>query len=143
MKPVGVVSSNIGGHVRHCLDHIDALVCGIDSGVIDYDSRQRGTNVESSRQAALAVLNRQERQMLASPVSLERPLGLSVLLGPSGPPLVVATSLGRELAFVLGHTIHHNALIAIMAKTLGVPLPKHFGYAPSTIAYLEKARCVR
>jgi hypothetical protein len=49
--------------------------------------------------------------------------------------------VGRELAFVLSHTVHHNALIAIMAQTLGVPVPARFGYAPSTIAYLEKAEC--
>jgi hypothetical protein len=31
----------------------------------------------------------------------------------------VETSLDRELAFVLSHTIHHNALIGVMAKLLG------------------------
>jgi uncharacterized damage-inducible protein DinB len=55
----------------------------------------------------------------------------------------VETTVGRELAFVLSHTVHHNALIAVMARTLGVPVPDLFGYAPSTIAHLEKAACAR
>ena len=25
-KPVGVVESSVGGHVRHCLDHVRALI---------------------------------------------------------------------------------------------------------------------
>jgi hypothetical protein len=51
--------------------------------------------------------------------------------------------VGRELAFVLSHTVHHNALIAVMALTLGVSIPDRFGYAPSTIAHLEKVACAQ
>jgi uncharacterized damage-inducible protein DinB len=143
-KPVGVVSSNVGGHVRHCLDHIDALLAGVERGMLDYDRRQRGTDVETSRQAALDVLRRQTGQLLAFPPnSADRPLRLSALVNSALPPVEVDTTVGRELAFVLSHTIHHNALIDVMARTLGVPVPERFGYAPSTIAYLEKARCVR
>jgi hypothetical protein len=59
------------------------------------------------------------------------------------PPTEVETTVGRELAFVLSHTVNHNALIAVMALTLGVPVPDRFGYAPSTIAHLEEVTCVR
>ena len=44
----------------------------------------------------------------------------------------VQTSLGRELAFVVQHTIHHAALIAVLLDILGVRVPADFGYAPST-----------
>ncbi len=50
---------------------------------------------------------------------------------------------GRELAFTLSYTIHHNAIIAVAVKSLGLALPEHFGYAPATIAYLAQKRCVR
>ena len=139
MKPVGIVSSNVAGHVRHCLDHVDALLAGIDEGELSYDHRRRGTDVETSREAALAVIRRQQRQLFALPPNVEgRPLRLSAMGSSSLPATEVDTTVGRELAFVLSHTVHHNALIAIMAQSLGVPVPDRFGYAPSTIAYLEK-----
>ncbi len=141
-KPVGVVPSSIGGHVRHCLDHVDALLAGIERGAIDYDQRQRGTAIETSRQAALDAMRRQEWQLLAlARYPEDHPLRLSVMLTSSQSPLRVETSLGRELAFVLSHTIHHNALIGVMAKLMGLPVPDRFGYAPSTLAYLQKAVC--
>jgi uncharacterized damage-inducible protein DinB len=144
MKPVGVVSSNVGGHVRHCLDHVEALLAGVERGEVDYDCRRRGTDVETRRDAALAALARLERQLLAFPPGCEhRPFRLSALVSPSLPAVEVETTVGRELAFVLSHTVHHNALIAVMARTLGVAVPERFGYAPSTLAHLEKAACVR
>ena len=143
-KPGGVVSSNVGGHVRHCLDHVEALLAGLEEGELSYDHRQRGTEVETNRQAALDVIRLQERQLLALPPHVERrPLRLSAMVSSCLPPTEVETTAGRELAFVLSHTIHHNALIAVMARTLGSPVPDRFGYAPSTIAHLEKAACVR
>jgi uncharacterized damage-inducible protein DinB len=143
-KPVGVVSSNVGGHVRHCLDHVEAVLAGVEEGEVNYDRRQRGTEVETNREAALEVIRRQERQLLAFAPHLERrPLRLSAMVSSCLPPTGVETTVGRELAFVLSHTVHHNALIAVMARTLGVPVPDRFGYAPSTIAHLEKAACAR
>jgi uncharacterized damage-inducible protein DinB len=143
-KPVGVVASNVGGHVRHSLDHVEALLAGVEEGELSYDQRRRGTEVETSRQAALDVIHRQERQLLAFPPQPEhRPLRLWVIVSSSLPAAEVETTVGRELAFVLSHTVHHNALIAVMAQTLGVPIPDRFGYAPSTLAHLEKAACVR
>jgi uncharacterized damage-inducible protein DinB len=143
-KPVGPVSSNVGGHVRHCRDHLDALLNALETGAINYDLRQRGTDIETCRAAALESLVRQERQLLAFPADSEEwPLRLTILVSSALPPLEVGTTVGRELAFVLSHTIHHNALIAVMAQTLGVPLPERFGYAPSTISYLETTACAR
>ena len=143
-RPVGPVSSNVGGHVRHCLDHIESLLSGVESGLIDYDQRQRGTDVETNRMSARAAIGRLQRRLRSFPLdSEERDLSLSAIVQPGSAPVEVTTSVGRELVFVLSHTIHHNALIAVMAKTLGVPVPEHFGYAPSTLDHKEKARCVR
>jgi uncharacterized damage-inducible protein DinB len=144
MKPVGVVSSSIGGHVRHNLDHIDALLSGLDSGLIDYDARERGTEVERSRHAALAALRRQEEQLLSICWPLQwQSLRLSALVTPDGERVNVETSLDRELSFVLSHTIHHNALIGVMAKLLGVRVAATFGYAPSTLAHRLGKTCAR
>ena len=144
MKPVGVVSSSIGGHVRHNLDHIDALLSGLESGLIDYDARERGTEVERSRHAALAAIQRQEEQLISICWPLQwQALRLSALITPDGERVNVETSLDRELSFVLSHTIHHNALIGVMAKLLGVRVPATFGYAPSTLAHRLGKTCAR
>ncbi len=140
----GAMSSSIGKHVRHNLDHVDALLAGLDRGRVDYDQRRRGTEIETCPQAAVAAIRRQERQLLALDAAIEgKPLRLSVLLCSSGPPVEVTTTVGRELAFVLSHTIHHHALIAILADALGISLPRYFGYAPATIVHREAQACVR
>jgi uncharacterized damage-inducible protein DinB len=143
-KPVGVVPSSVGGHVRHSLDHIEALLAGFRVGRVDCDARRRGTAVETDRRAALDALARLEREVrTARWDSARRGLQLSALVTPDGPPTEAGTTLDRELAFVLSHTIHHNSLIGVMATLMSVPLPPNFGYAPSTIAHREGRRCVR
>jgi hypothetical protein len=142
MKPVGVVNSSIAGHVRHCLDHVAALLNGATTGKMSYDDRERGTEIETCRFAAINAIHEQISELKdlwdRSPV---QPISLRVLLSAAGPEVTVQTSVGRELAFVLSHTIHHNALIAVISKLLDIPLPDRFGYAPSTQAYLEGQRC--
>jgi hypothetical protein len=39
------------------------------------------------------------------------------------------------VAFVVSPTVHHNAIIGILAKLLGADLPAEFRYAPSTVTY--------
>lgn len=143
-KPVGVVASSIGGHVRHNLVHIDALLRGLTVGEICYDRRDRGTEVETDRSKALAAISRIEREVEEFPWE-EAPadLGLTALLAPDLAPSWAATSPERELAFVVGHTIHHNALIGVMVKLLGGVPPADFGYAPSTVAHLRSQPCAR
>jgi uncharacterized damage-inducible protein DinB len=43
------------------------------------------------------------------------------------------STLARELAFVLAHTVHHQAMIALLLEWQGIHLPsERFGLAPST-----------
>jgi uncharacterized damage-inducible protein DinB len=140
-SPVGAVTGGVGGHVRHCLDHVEALLTAVETGDLDYDRRERGTPVETCRVAALAAIRSLSRRLLDVPAySGEWPIRLTFLAGRDA-RVTVETTVGRELAFVLSHTIHHNALIAVMARTLGVPVPHRFGYAPSTPT--PEAACVR
>lgn len=141
-KPVGVVPSSIGGHLRHDLDHLESLLQGLSDGAINYDDRRRGTEVERSRTAALIALHRLEDRLLATEwPDLDQPLTLTSLVSPDLPPIQLESTVGRELAFVLSHTIHHNALIGVMAKLLGAPIPDGFGYAPSTITHHRSKPC--
>ena len=122
------VSGSVGGHVRHCLDHVAALARGFESGQIDYDGRVRGTAVESHRHAATTEIERLvgviEDMAGYSP---DTPVWVNV-----GSPDLAPSTLARELAFISSHTIHHFALIALLLHDMGVRVPPRFGYAPST-----------
>ncbi len=143
-KPVGVVESSVGGHVRHNLDHIQALLRGLPTGRVCYDHRDRGTDVERDRVAALDAILRLERELLTFAwEEVPHLVVLSALVAPNLPPVLTLTSPERELAFVVSHTIHHNALIRVMVKLLGAEVPADFGYAPSTIAHKRSRTCVR
>jgi hypothetical protein len=49
------------------------------------------------------------------------------------------SSIGRELQFLLSHTIHHYALIALALRLQGYEPSAEFGVAPSTLQYWRKA----
>jgi len=143
-RPVGVVPSSVGGHVRHNLDHVAALLRGLRTGEVNYDRRDRGTDVERDRPAALAEILRLERELSDFPwPEAPPPIRLTALVAPDLPPVAAVTGADRELAFVVSHTVHHNAIIGIMARLLGAGLPADFGYAPSTIAHQRSRACVR
>ena len=130
------ISGSIGGHVRHCLDHVRALETGLDRGLIDYDTRRRDTAVERDREAAvLALLSSASRLHAVGNHVLGQPLVVRSLIGDDGRTVAGASSAARELAFVISHTIHHNAQIALLAHRVGSSrLPRRFGVAPSTPA---------
>jgi uncharacterized damage-inducible protein DinB len=131
---------SIGGHVRHCLDHVRLLLEGLDTGIVDYDRRERGTDIERDRRAACEKVQELVRRLRAAgDVRLDRALRVRSLLDDGGPSLEAPSSVGRELLFVLSHTIHHNAMIASAARRLGNPVPAFFGYAPGTIAHQKRA----
>lgn len=134
----------IGAHVRHCLDHVRALLSGAEAGLIDYDARERGTDIEQQRAAGLRETRALRDALMALSVDgMDAPLRVRVLVAATGPTITTASSLNRELVFVLSHTIHHHALMAVIARAHAVPLPENFGCAPATIAYWETSKCVR
>ncbi len=143
-SPVGSFQSSVGGHMRHSLDHIAALLKGFETGEIDYEARQRGTAVECSRTAALDLIQSLDAnlaQRLNEPP--DRPVRTWLMLRSDAPPVELASTFGRESAFVLSHTIHHNAMVAAMLRIMEIEMPERFGYAPGTIAHLKRQPCAR
>lgn len=141
--------ASMGGHVRHCLDHIRALVDGVAGGTLDYDHRERGTDVETRAGAAAAEVEALRAGLAAlvaahpGPGGAARQVTVLLMATPDRPALALESTLGRELAFVLSHTIHHNATIRGMLAALGRDFPAGFGYAPSTRAHLDAKPCAR
>lgn len=139
-KPVTTYGGSIGGHVRHCLDHINALLQGTHGHLIDYEARQRGTDVETDPVVARTECERLDSFLAALPEGVGgQVVTTSILLTPAGPALCAPSSVAREIAFVLSHTIHHNAMIGGMVKALGGEVPVDFGVAPGTIGHQRQA----
>ena len=140
----GRSTGGIGGHVRHCLDHVFALLAGTSTGLCSYDRRRRGTDVETSRAAAvvaisdaMAGLRGLDARILESEVYVE------TQLDPSGGMVVTRSSVCREVAFLVSHTIHHNAIVGQMLQMRGIEVAPRFGLAPATPCDAGAAVCVR
>lgn len=133
MRPDSGVSGSIGEHVRHCLDHVGALLGAESTVVLSYDHRHRGTVVETDSAAACRLIRALTAELAAWPAhSLEEPLRVSTVIAPGAPPTYSWSTRGRELAFVMSHTIHHQAIVALLLSAQGVVVHERFGHSPST-----------
>ena len=126
----------VGAHLRHVVEHYEALVIGLTLGVVDYDGRPRDRQLETSptlaRDRLLGL-----RQVLGqwTPDMLDRPVQVLGQGGITGDfDFCVTSSVGRELAFLASHAVHHFALLVEHLQRHGVPVPAHFGKAPGTVA---------
>jgi uncharacterized damage-inducible protein DinB len=127
------VSGTIGEHVRHCLDHVSALLTGDQSSMLSYDRRYRGTAVETDPAEALRqILQLKSALDVWSTRSLDEPIRVSSMISTSGDTVAGWSTLGRELAFVVSHTIHHQAIIAVLLAIHGHAVSERFGHSPST-----------
>ena len=132
-RPAARVSGSVGEHVRHCLDHISSFTAALAGEELSYDRRLRGTTVETDPRTAVDEIERLfARLERAAPMPLDRLLTLSSLVEAGQPPVAVRSTVGRELSFVVHHTIHHCALIALLVEWQGWRVPQGFGVAPST-----------
>ena len=141
-KPVdSCFGSSIGGHIRHNIDHYYCFLKGLDTGVINYDARLRDQAVESNPGKATACLL-DIIESLNDLVAKNLDQKISVYTDAAVPEpesKAVESTLGRELQFLLSHTVHHFALIAIIAHTLNISVQPDFGVAPSTLKYRQHA----
>lgn len=127
----------IGTHVRHILEHYEILM-RVENLPINYDRRTRDLAVEQCPQTGIASLQVVRAQLhdladMASEQTLT--VACSCATDGSEQPTVVTSTLGRELMFLQSHTVHHLALIAVLARQRGMSVPTDFGVAPATLQY--------
>lgn len=131
--------SGVGKHIRHILDHYLSLLNGLD-GKIDYDARERDTRLEEDRLYAIAKA-REIVEGLTKLISQPEKVNQAALVNsnegehPAGNISWSPSSIKRELQYLLSHTVHHYALIALILRIQGFQTPKEFGVAPSTLKY--------
>lgn len=139
--------SGVGGHLRHCIDHYDSFLKGLESGKVDYDARERDPRLENDRDYALQKLKRLIQQLEnLDHLDARAPLLVKMDCGAreADPPDWCPSTVGRELQFLLSHTVHHQALMAVLMRLHGYEPEQELGVAPSTQRHLRsRAACVR
>lgn len=130
-------SASIGGHYRHVLEHFHCLIEGLPAGNVNYDARRRNPRIENEVTFAsittcdvLRALKRWSEETLEQKCTT-----VSSVAYRSDSAALIESNVGRELAYCIGHAIHHYAIVRLICNELGVEVPKHFGYAPSTLKH--------
>jgi uncharacterized damage-inducible protein DinB len=135
VTPIVALSyASIGAHVRHTLEFYKCLQASSPREVC-YDARRRDHALESDRQAAIEAIQ-STIHWLKEELSGDRSLEIKVDYSAKGnQSQTLTTSLFRELAFCLEHSIHHQALIKVALREISDPdqINEEFGVAPSTL----------
>jgi uncharacterized damage-inducible protein DinB len=138
--------ASIGGHLRHIIEHYLGFLNGLPDGALDYEHRARDPLMETSPAYAadtLAAIADRLEDLAAHP-----PIGGALRVhAETSEHTAAGSSVLRELEFLLSHTIHHYALVAVMARLQGHEPPTDFGVAPSTLKHQRQqaasAPCAR
>lgn len=135
-------NASIGGHLRHIIEHYQAFLQGLDGGRIDYEKRVRDALIENDPALAIDLLGAiGQRFEELSPSLPNRAVHYCV---ETSEGMASETTVLRELEFLLSHTIHHYALVGVMARLQGYEPVPDFGVAPSTLKFRqEQSLCAR
>lgn len=137
-----VASSGIGSHFRHLIDYYDRFLAGLAEGRLDYDQRARDEALETQTGRAQARL-RDVCSALGQLVEDELPQSLTVKMDSHESDRDAPrsrSSVERELQFLMSHTVHHFALIAVILRLNDLGVDEGFGVAPSTLRYWKESR---
>jgi len=128
---------SIGKHVRHVIDHYLTFLGLAGNGAdeaLDYEQRQRDVALEEDRESAIHCLVGLAREL--SGILRDKPVKPLVLNHNSeGHHQLFSSSVGRELVFLANHTVHHMAIIGLLAEQAGQQVDESFGVNPSTLRY--------
>lgn len=129
-------NATIGQHVRHIIEFYQSVLIGLDSNIINYDNRKRNLLIETDIDFAIEMMN-----SICSILALDIIDKPCILKGnfcaSESEQTHINTTLFRELAYCLEHSIHHQALIKVGLLELNSAsfIDETFGLAPATIRY--------
>lgn len=128
--------ASIGQHVRHIVEFYQCVLFGSDTKIVNYDNRKRSLLIETDRNFAIKIINaissNLAQDILDEPYILE-----GNFCAEEGKETQIKTTLFRELAYCLEHSIHHQALIKVGLLELDRLnfIDDTFGLAPATIRF--------
>lgn len=125
--------ATIGEHTRHILEMFQCLEKGYDSGVLNYDDRERNIQIQTETKFA-----RQCIENIKVGLKTENKLiYLELVMNHLG--MRIQSNYYRELLYNLEHCVHHQALIKVaVLQCENVLVDENFGVARSTIEYRKQ-----
>ena len=129
--------SSIGAHVRHVLEFMQVLATQITDGVIDYEARAHDVSLESNPQAVAETLPKllTTFRHQVEKYGLYRLLLLKETTVVGHPKVTTTSSIGREILFIIQHSVHHLAIIKMKADSMGIAMDGDIGVANATKIY--------
>jgi hypothetical protein len=127
----------IGQHVRHILEFYTCLLHSSKQGFVNYDLRERDLNLENNVDFALLSIE----NIIETFCSKESHDTHLINVMEFNKHLVEThSSLHRELAYLIEHSVHHFAIIEIAIRTefKELKIPQNFGVAYSTVKHQEE-----
>lgn len=136
-------AKTVGPHLRHVLDHYSAFLAGLSGFRVDYDAREREPRLENETAFAISRMREIAGELsLVEEDLLELPIQIRLEAGGPEAEQWSHSTVRRELQFLLSHTVHHFALIAVLLERFEIAVPDDFGIAPSTLKYWQaQASC--
>ena len=128
--------ATIGQHVRHILEFYQSVFNGLDTKTVNYDNRKRNLLIETDNQYAIQVID-EINASLALDILDETLVLEGNFCADEGKETKIKTTLFRELAYCLEHSIHHQALIKVGLLEVNCLsfIDDTFGLAPATIRF--------
>ncbi len=126
-------SASIGEHTRHIIEMFQCLENQFESGVVNYDKRDRNKQIQTDTNFAIRQI-----EIIKSNLEKEnKKIELQQII--DGEEIRIDSNYFRELLYNLEHCIHHQALIkvAILISDT-IKIDENFGVARSTIEYRNK-----
>jgi hypothetical protein len=132
-------SASVGEHYRHVLEHFTCVLAGLAAREIDYDKRERDrlleTNLDYARNMTEFIVAG-FRDLDPAFEATRCGVAYSVSYA-NAEAMRLESTFGREIAFAVGHAVHHFAIIRLLCSELRVDLSCAFGVAPSTLKHRQ------
>lgn len=129
------VTSSIGKHARHIIDHYTCFFRHLAVDYINYDDRPRINSIETTPHIAYEELSKVVSHFGSFDAYRTNPVYVYISATPDEEAAPVESSLHRELLFLQSHTLHHMAVVQLLLNILGVTVDPEFAFAPSTTKY--------
>lgn len=128
--------ATIGQHIRHILEFYQSVLNGLDTKIVNYDNRKRNLLIETDKDFAIQIIENINNHLLLD--ILDETIVLEGnFCADEDEKKQVKTSVFRELAYCLEHSIHHQALIKVGLLEVNCLsyIDETFGLAPATIRF--------